>query len=231
MLTEQPLLDGQFLHRPHRFGAYVRIAHEEWYCHVAASGRLRELLYPGNRVLVRPLPPGGKTRGRITFAATPDGWVSVDTQLPTRLAAGLLRAQRLPPFSGYAAVRAEYPHGDSRLDFRLDGPSLPPCLIEVKSVTLVADGVARFPDAPTARGARHLEELRRAVADGWRGAVLFLVQRADAVALSPHDEQDPAFGAALRVAVAAGVEVYAYPCRVEPPQVSVLLARPLPVRL
>lgn len=228
------LREAEFLHRPHRFGAYVRVEGEERYVHVPASGRLRELLYPGNTVLVAPGRPGGKTAGRLLFARHQDGWVSIDTQAPTRVAGALLRAGQLPPFAAYREVRAEFPYAAGRIDFRLDGATdgSPPCLLEVKSVTLVEDGVARFPDAPTVRGARHLEELRHAVTDaGLAAAVLFLIQRADARELRPHDANAPHFGAALRRAAAAGVSVHAYGCRIDPPHIEVNTAAPIPVRL
>jgi sugar fermentation stimulation protein A len=105
----------------------------------------------------------------------------------------------------------------------------PPCWIEVKSVTLVQQGVARFPDAPTLRGQRHVRELMRAVQEGQRAAVVFVVQREDAERLVPHDENDPAFGRALRQAARAGVEVYAWRCRVGLDAIQ--LADAIPVQL
>lgn len=226
------LVGARLIRRLHRFGALVRVRDSEWYVHVPSSGRLAELLFPGNDVLVQAVRrPGGKTRGRIAFARAGEVWVSIDTQVPTRVLGSLLAARRLPPLAAYTRVRPEYPYGAGRIDFFLEGdePGLPPCLLEVKSVTLVERGVGLFPDAPTARGARHLDELARARSEGLRAAVLFLVQRPDASRFRPHDRQDPTFGEALRRAAAGGVEVYAYRCRVEPPQVEVLTDDPLPV--
>ncbi len=102
-------------------------------------------------------------------------------------------------------------------------------MLETKSVTLVVGGVGLFPDAPTERGTKHLRSLGHAVQSGHRAAVVFVVQRADAVAFSPNDTADPEFGAALRRAVEAGVEAYAYACQVS--LEGVTLAQPLPVRL
>lgn len=227
------LRPGVLMRRLHRFGALVRVDGEEWYVHVPSSGRLAELLFPGNDVLVQDgSRPGGRTRGRLVFARRGDVWVSIDTQVPTRVLGQLLRARRLEPFAAYREVRPEMPWGRGRIDFWLDGaPGAPPCLLEVKSVTLVEEGVGLFPDAPTARGARHLEELAEARLQGLRAAVLFLVQRPDARLFRPNDRQDPGFGAALRRAVAAGVEAYAYRCEVRPPDVDVLADQPLPVVL
>lgn len=228
------LVGATLVRRVHRFGALVHVPDGEWYVHVPSSGRLAELLFPGNEVLVQAARrPGGKTRGRIVFARDRDVWVSIDTQVPTRILGQLLQERRVPPLAAYARVRPEYPYGAGRIDFLLDGDErgLPPCLLEVKSVTLVQDGVALFPDAPTLRGARHLDELARARSEGLRAAVLFLVQRPDARCFRPHDRQDPPFGEALRRAAAQGVEVYAYRCRVDPPRIEVLTDDPVPVDL
>lgn len=229
------LTPATFLSRPHRFGAHVRVGNEELYVHVPDPGRLKELLYPGNTVLVAlGTRPEGKTAGRLLFARAGEQWVSVDTQAPTRVLARLLRERRLAPFAGYARVQAEVPYGESRLDFKLGDPADggPPCLVEVKSVTLVEDEVGLFPDAPTTRGVRHLRELRHAVvAEGLRAAVIFLVQREDAREVRPFTENDPEFAAALAEAAAAGVSLHAYRCRVEPPEVEVLAAAPIPVKV
>jgi sugar fermentation stimulation protein A len=111
----------------------------------------------------------------------------------------------------------------------LEAPDRAACFVEVKSITLVVDGLGCFPDAVTRRGRRHVEELAEAVGAGYRAAVIFCVQRDDAVGMRPHDESDPEFGRALRAAARRGVEVYAYACRVEPGLVQI--SRRLPVRL
>ncbi|MBX6378181.1 MAG: DNA/RNA nuclease SfsA [Clostridia bacterium] len=120
--------------------------------------------------------------------------------------------------------------GGVRLDFLLmpaDEGVDPPCLVETKSCNLVEEGVALFPDAPTLRGTRHLRELTRAVVAGCRAAVVWFVQRDDARVLRPHRGADPAFAEALATAVRAGVEPYAYRCRVTPTAVTVLDAIPV----
>jgi sugar fermentation stimulation protein A len=139
--------------------------------------------------------------------------VCADARLPARLLAEAVERGVVAPFSGMRAARYEVTYGDSRLDLRLDGPPSQ-CLVETKCVTLVRDGVALFPDAPTERGRRHVETLAQAVQGGLRAAVVFVIQRADAEAFAPNDATDPAFGDALRHAAERGVEVYAYCCRV-----------------
>lgn len=230
-----------FLERPNRFVARVQLADgEQVAVHVASSGRMAEVLKPGApvRVQLNAPSPGRKTAGRLVMAQAhqPWGepWVSVDTSLPGRLFRQALAAGRLTPFAEYQHCQPEVPFGDSRLDFRLTGPSLPPCLVEVKSVTSVLpdeDGirVARFPDAPTSRGTRHLHELMKARGEGYRPVVCFMVQREDAQACGPWAEIDPTFAGALRLAAASGVEVLAWRLDVQPEAIA--LGPMLPIRL
>ena len=117
--------------------------------------------------------------------------------------------------TGAELVRPEQTYGSSRFDFflRREGKGM---YLEVKGVTLEEDGVCRFPDAPTERGARHLRELMAARAEGFDAAVLFVIQMRPVRWLRPNDKTDPAFGQALREAAAAGVQVLAVDCRVTP---------------
>ena len=154
--------------------------------------------------------------------------VSADARLPNALVWESWRDGTLPHFEGYPSARREVRYHDSRLDMLLESPA-GKCYVEVKSVTLVQDGVARFPDAPTDRGRRHVSTLVRAVEEGYRAAAVFVIQRADAVGLSPYDAHDPLFGAALREAVAAGVEAYAFTCAVT--RESITIAGEVPVLL
>jgi sugar fermentation stimulation protein A len=183
------------------------------------AGRSQE---PGSSALSQhPKPPRkGKGPGLAL--------VSADARLPPALVVEAFHQGRLPPFAGFTAARREVTYQDSRLDIVLDGPH-GRCFVEVKSVTLVESGVGLFPDSPTERGRRHVRTLARAVAEGHRAAAVFVIQREDAVALAPHDLADPAFGVALREAVAQGVEAYAYVCRVTRRQVRIL--KPVPVCL
>jgi sugar fermentation stimulation protein A len=227
---------GTFLARPNRFVAVVRLADgAEVNVHVASSGRMAELLLPGAPVEVQLHgQPDRKTVGLLTMVAAGDTWVSVDTSLPGKLLRQALQEQAVLPFAEYTRVKPEHTYGDSRIDFFLTGEGLPPCLAEVKSVTTAfpdPDGarVARFPDAPTERGAKHLRELMKARAEGYRSAVCFIIQRNDVDAVGPYDEIDPVFGATLREAVAAGVEVHAWTLDVSPEKTS--LGRSVPLRI
>jgi sugar fermentation stimulation protein A len=154
--------------------------------------------------------------------------VSVDARMPNSLFAEAVATGRLEPFRDYDHFGQEVRLGESRLDFRLSGLA-GVCWVEVKSVTLVEGGVARFPDAPTVRGTRHLQELATAVSRREQAAVVFIVQRADARRFAPHNRADPAFSAALREATSAGVGVYAWTCEVS--QWTVRIAGQVPVDL
>lgn len=207
------LVRGAFVSRDNRFRATVTVQGRERWAHVPNSGRLQELFTPGRPVWLAPAAAvQRKTSYDLKLVEYASVLVSVDARLPNPLFAEALAAGRLPEFSP-SAVRREVPYDHSRLDF---------CLVhegglqwvETKSVTLVEEGVALFPDAPTARGRRHLQTLAAALANGERAAVVFVVQRPDARCFRPHAQADPAFATTLRRAAAAGVDVRAYSCHV-----------------
>jgi sugar fermentation stimulation protein A len=216
--------------RPNRFVVLARCGRHVVRAASGDPGRLRELLRPGVSLLLRPAPPGSLRRTRYTLVLVRHRrlWVSLAPALANRVVAAALARGGAPGLRGLRVVAREVAHGRSRLDLLLAGRG-GRWLVEVKSATLVENGLALFPDAPTLRGARHVRELQRHARKGGRAAVVFLVQRADADALSPHVDRDPGFAAALRTAVRAGVRVYAYACRVTPQGVTVV--RRIPVRL
>ncbi len=232
MQLDSDLVEGRFLERLNRFAALVEVAGQPQLVHVANSGRMRELLVAGHRVLLKPVAPGlsGRRKTRYDLALVDLGWTlaSADARLPNALVREALEQGQLPQFAGYPQLRAEVVFGESRLDLRLDGPA-GTCYIETKSVTLVNGGVGLFPDAPTIRGVKHLGSLSQALLAGHRAAVVFVVQRSDAQAFAPNDAADPHFGAALRRAAALGVEVLAHRCRVT--EQEIVLAEALEIRL
>jgi sugar fermentation stimulation protein A len=154
--------------------------------------------------------------------------VSVDARLPNPLFAEAVESGRLIPFLPSSGWRREVQLGESRIDFHLSVPG-GELWVETKSVTLVDEGMALFPDAPTARGRRHVRALVDAVGRGNRGSVVFIVQRPDADAFAPHDAADPMFGETLRNAAEAGVEMYAWTCRVS--REAITIAEQIPVDL
>ena len=223
------LVEARFLHRLNRFAAVVDLQGKETLVHVANSGRMHELFVVGNVCWLRPARgEHRKTAYDLALVDIGDTLVSADARLPNHLVHRAFREGRLPQFADYLECHTEVTYGESRLDLALRGPS-GTCFVETKSVTLVEDGAALFPDAPTTRGRKHVFSLMRAVAEGCRAAVVFVIQRDDAQFFRPHYDADPEFGQALRQAVDAGVEAYAYTCTVSLDEVR--LADALEVRL
>ena len=219
--------EGRFLSRPNRFIAHVALDGVTEVCHVKNTGRCRELLVPGAAVyLERAGNPARKTRYDLIAVRKGGLLINMDAQAPNRVFGEWAAAGGFLP--GLTAIRPEFTWEDSRFDFRLeDGRG--PVFVEVKGVTLEEDGEARFPDAPTERGAKHLRGLLRAVEQGYRAAVCFVIQMKGPAVFRPNDRTDPAFGQALRRAAAGGVAVLAVDCRVEPD--SLVIDRPVPVDL
>ncbi len=224
-----PLLDATFLARPNRFVVEAHLASGETItAHCADRGRLIWLL-PGLPLLVGHKPaPGRKTGYQVAAAWSSGAWSSLDTHLPNRLIEQALRLGALPQFSAYPTMKREARHGNSRFDFLLDDGAQK-CYVEVKSVGQVFDGVARFPDAPTERGRRHLQELAALAAADIRTAVIFVAQHAHATVVAPDRSIDPAFADTLGDVIQAGVEVYAYCCPVE--RNGITLNRAIPYML
>lgn len=217
---------GRFLRRPNRFIAYVEIDGREELCHVKNTGRCRELLSPGAEVYCAVSEnPKRKTKFDLITVRKGDYLINMDSQAPNAAAGEWLRYGGL----GWAErIKPEQKFGQSRFDFYLERQGRP-MYLEVKGVTLEEDGVCRFPDAPTERGARHLRELVAAKRQGFDAAVLFVIQMSPVRYLTPNDETDPDFGAALREAKAAGVEILAVDCAVTPR--SMVIGNFVPVKL
>jgi sugar fermentation stimulation protein A len=170
---------------------------------------MHELMVPGAKVyLLEKRGEHRKTRYDMVLVDYGGVMVSVDSRLPNTLVAEAVIAGRLRGFRGYMVERTEPVFHDSRLDLVLsDGEGQ--VMVETKSCTLVEEGVALFPDAPTKRGARHMRTLVKTL-DSGRAAAVFVIQRGDAHEFRPNDDTDPVFGEALRHASSMGVETYAY---------------------
>lgn len=225
----QALVPGRFLRRLNRFAALVEVAGRRELVHVRNSGRLHELFTPGRRVLLDPARTAGRrTRFTLALVHLPSGWVSADAHLPNALVEEALCRKAVPGFRGYRFLRREPVIGRNRADFLLARGGRE-CLLEVKSVTLVEEGTALFPDAPTVRGRMHLEHLIAARRRGLGAAILFVIQRSDATAFAPNRTADRAFADALCRAAGAGVRIGAMTCRVSPE--GVRLAGAVPVRM
>ncbi len=220
------MVSGVFLERPNRFIARVEIDGQVQTVHVKNTGRCRELLPKGARVWCHYAQnPGRKTAYDLITVQKGDRLINMDSQAPNIAAREWLEAGGLGPVRD---LRAETVHGDSRFDFSFqkDGKL---CFLEVKGVTLETDGICAFPDAPTQRGAKHLKGLTKAVAEGFGGYVLFVIQMSQVRFLHPNDATDPAFAQALREAAQGGVTILAAECAVTPESMSI--SKPVEVRL
>lgn len=221
------VISGRFLNRPNRFIARVETEEGIQTVHVKNTGRCRELLIPGATVyLERGTSPKRKTLYDLIAVEKGDLLINMDAQAPNRVFAEWAAAGGFLP--EVTSVHPEFPYGQSRLDFCLETPR-GPHLVEVKGVTLEENGAARFPDAPTERGVKHIRELQRAVEVGLDATLVFVVQMAGVSSVSPNDVTHPAFGQVLREAAKAGVKVTARECNVTPD--SLTIAGPVPVLL
>ena len=220
------MISGTFLARPNRFIAQIKIDGQVETVHVKNTGRCRELLPVGAEVWCQKSGnPNRKTKYDLITVRKGDQLINMDSQAPNIAAGEWLRNGGLGKIEN---LKAESFHGDSRFDFSftLNGK---PCFLEVKGVTLENDGICAFPDAPTERGTKHLKALTQAAKDGFGAFVLFVIQMADVKYLHPNDATDPDFGAALREAAAAGVNILAMDCGVDIDRMELRL--PVLVRL
>ncbi len=202
---------GIFRTRPNRFVAMVEVDGTEVVCHVKNTGRCKELLVPGCTVVLESSAnPARKTPYDVIAVYKGDRLINMDSQAPNKVAEDYLR-ERFPE----ADVRREVKYGDSRLDFWMQNGT-EQWFVEVKGCTLERDNVGYFPDAPTDRGVKHLRHLIQAVEEGYKAAVLFVIQMEGVAAIRPNDETHPAFGDTLRQAAENGVEIWAVDCAVTP---------------
>lgn len=224
----QHVKEGRFLSRPNRFVARVLLDGAEEVVHVKNTGRCRELLLPGATVyLALGDNPQRKTRYDLIAVEKGPLLVNMDSQATNRVFGEWAGAGHFR--DGLTLLRPETVWGNSRFDFYWEDTSGRRGFVEVKGVTLEEKGHARFPDAPTLRGVKHLEELARCRAEGCEAAVCFVLQMGGMKDFAPNDVTHPAFGDALRRAAAGGVNVLAMECAVTPD--SLIITHPVPVRL
>ena len=229
------ILPGVFQARPNRFIAHVEMGGRLEVCHVKNTGRCRELLVPGVKVwLEESANPARKTKYDLIAVekARPEGplLINMDSQAPNKVFGEWAAAGGL----GFVPtlLRPETTYGNSRFDYYWEWSQEGEArrgFWEVKGVTLEEGGTARFPDAPTLRGVKHLEELVLARQAGYEAGVCFIVQMEGMDYVEPNDATHPEFGTALRRAAQAGVEVLALECAVEPGRLAA--ERVLPVCL
>ena len=219
------IVPGVFLARPNRFIAHIEINGQTEICHVKNTGRCRELLPVGAKVWCeKSSKPDRKTQYDLISVEKGSRIINMDSQAPNAAVKEWLEKGGLGEIEN---LKPESRQGESRFDFSFtkDGQL---CFLEVKGVTLENDGICAFPDAPTTRGAKHLRELTQLSKEGFGAYVLFVIQMADVAYLHPNDQTDPDFGAALREAAKAGVQVLAMDCQVTPD--TMVLHSPVEVR-
>lgn len=216
-----------FLSRPNRFIAHIEVDGREEVCHVKNTGRCRELLTDRATIYVEHNDdPKRKTKYSLIAVEKGSLLINMDSQAPNKVVREWLLEKEL--FGKVKLLKAECTYGSSRFDFYLETEA-EKMFIEVKGVTLEEDGVVRFPDAPTERGIKHLQELCSCVEAGYKAAVIFVVQMEGMKYFEPNDKTHPQFGEALRQARKAGVQVLAYECSVT--SSSLVITRKVPVRL
>lgn len=207
------IVEGRFIERPNRFIAKVEIGGVTETVHVKNTGRCRELLVKGTTVYLEKSNNPERKTGYDLIAVLKNGktLINMDSQIPNAVTEEWLKKGNL--FSKDAVIRREVTHNKSRFDFYIEegGRKI---FLEVKGCTLETDGIARFPDAPTERGVKHINELIDCVNEGFEAYILFVIQMKGIKHFEPNDKTHSAFGDALRNAESKGVNILAYDCNV-----------------
>ena len=218
---------GTFLERPNRFIAYAELDGKTEVIHVKNTGRCAELLIPGASIYVQESDnPARKTKWDLIGVEKGSRMINMDSQVPNLVVKEWIESGHLT--SDIRMVRPETAYGNSRFDLYVETGSSR-IFIEVKGVTLEEEGVVRFPDAPSDRAVKHLQELEKAVREGYEAYVFFVIQMKGVRYFTPNMDTHPAFCEALKSAKAAGVNILAYDCRVSGDQIEI--ADPVPVVL
>ena len=216
-LKYKNIVEGEFISRPNRFIAHVKINDKIEICHVKNTGRCKELLTKGATVYLEHSDnPNRKTAYSLIAVQKGHRLINIDSQAPNKvLHEGLLnKTILLPNFEEIAEIRPERVYQKSRFDFYIENKNKK-AFIEVKGVTLEEDGVVKFPDAPTARGLKHVYELVQALEDGYMAYIVFVIQMNNVKYFTSNNRTQKEFGEALQYAQNKGVQVLAYESDVE----------------
>ncbi len=231
MKIEGPLINAVFIERPNRFITIIEIGGEKHKSHLPDPGRLKELLIPGASLLVRPAPENKeRSTAFTTIMVNLNGqWISLVSTLPNQFVKYSFQKNRIPIFQKYKLVRPEVTIRNHRFDFLLSNKSGKNFFLEVKSVTFVEDGIAKFPDAVTTRGMNHAKTLTDLVKEGEFAGILFVCQRPDATLFEPMWDRDPMFSNILFNAYKMGVKVWCITLNVSQTEIS--FNKEIPVNL
>ena len=215
IILEEDIREAIFIKRPNRFQAYVILDEKEIMVHVPNTGRCKEILIPGSKVILRVgKTPNRKTPYDLIAVYKGEKLINIDSQIPNKVVEEALRYGKIEDLKKYDEIKRECKYGNSRFDFRLNN-SEEEYYLEVKGVTLEEDGHCRFPDAPTERGTKHVLELVELRKKGKGAGVIFLIQMSDMKSFRPNYETDKNFSEALKYAKSQGVDVFAYECIVD----------------
>lgn len=225
-------IKGSFIKRLNRFEGIVEIDGREELVHIPNTGRCRELLKMGACVILEIRESKTrKTPYELIMVYKGNSLISIDSQAPNKIVEEAIKNGMIAELDGYGYIKREVFYQNSRFDLFLKKDEQSgkdkSCYIEVKGVTLEIDGIAKFPDAPTERGARHLRELMAAHLEGYRAAVIFLIQLENVKSFTPNSLMDNQFGEALKAAHDNGVEVLPYNCIVSEKEIVISEKIPL----
>ena len=227
-----PLVRARLIERYKRFLSDHELESGEIVtAHCANPGGMIGLKQPGMETWLMPASnPNRKLAWDWQLAKADGGLVGIHTGHPNGLVAEAIAARQIPEVAGYAGLRREVKYGvNSRIDILLEDPNRPPCYLEIKNCHLRRGELAEFPDAVTARGAKHMGELAAMAEAGNRAIVMYVVQRMDCPAFALADDIDPGYAAALKDAIGRGVEALAYSCRLNTDEIVLDKAMPLHV--
>ena len=219
--------EGIFISRPNRFIAEVEVAGKIEICHVKNTGRCKELLIPGAKVYINAASnPARVTKYDLIAVHKGERLINMDSQAPNQAFGEYLRNGNFLNFGIPDVVKAEARHGTSRFDFYVEIGKRK-AFIEVKGVTLEENGVAMFPDAPTERGVKHINELAACMNDGYDGYVVFVIQMKGISYFTPNYKIHAAFGDGLKKVISSGVKAVAYDCSVAAGRMEIGCAVPI----
>lgn len=215
------IIEGTFIDRPNRFIAHVRVKDAIHTVHVKNTGRCKELLLPGTNVILEDsMNDSRKTRYDLIASWKENlGWVNIDSQAPNKVVKEWLESDNAI-FDNLTLIKPEYKFGESRVDFYLEKGEKK-ILMEVKGCTLEIDGEGYFPDAPTERGVKHLNELSGAAKEGYECYIAFVIAMEGVNVVHPNINTHYEFGEALKNARDCGVKVLYLPCRVRPDELVI----------
>lgn len=219
------IVKGEFVERPNRFIANVILNGKTEVCHIKNTGRCKELLVRGATVYLQKADnPNRKTKYDLIAVQKGDRLINMDSQIVNSVALEYLPQM----FDDITYIKPECKYGNSRFDIYVETKT-DKIFIEVKGVTLENDSIVRFPDAPTERGVKHLNELQKAVTEGYKAYVVFVVQMNNVLCFEPNSEAHPEFAETLKQASEKGVKVLAYQCDITPERI--IIKNEIPIKI